>query len=323
MTRSLRIAVYCVAVPFGLVLALFLLSLLSHFGDALDLTVVCTLLWALVFLLGMVSVGVGAVALAVYAWKGLRDKSRPRRPVVVRTLCTAGLMVAYFVVGLLLALTLLRTVVFGPRQPSEDIHQAIGRKDPRIEEVLEFIEQDPEAVHARNFSGYTPLHYTARPAGRELAELLIARGADVNARSNTGRTPLHAAAHVDRATDVARLLIAHGAEINATNDEGEIPLHDAARWARVENVELLIAEGAELNLKNQAGDTPLDAAIRQWSVQVEVWEEGRWNGTAKSWERSIQKWEQCIALLRRHGAKTNTTTWPPQRPRSHHSGAGV
>jgi hypothetical protein len=119
MTRSLRIAVYCVAVPFGLVLALFFLSLLSHFGDALDLTVLCTLLWALIFLLGMVSVGVGAVALAVYAWKGLRDKSRPRRPVVVRTLFTAALMLAYFVVGFLLAGTLLRTVVFGPRQRHE------------------------------------------------------------------------------------------------------------------------------------------------------------------------------------------------------------
>jgi hypothetical protein len=74
------------------------------------------------------------------------------------------------------------------------------------------------------------------------------------------------------------------------------------------------AEGSELNLKNQAGDTPLDAAIKQWSVQVEVWEQGEWNGTAKSWERSIQEWEQCIELLRRHGAKTNSTTWPQQRP---------
>ena len=323
MTRSLRIAVSCVAVPFGLVLTLFFVSLLAHFGDALNVTLVCTLLWALIFLLGMVSVGVGAVALAVYAWKGLREKSRPRRPVVIRTLFTVALMVAYFVVGFFLAVTLCRTIVFGPRQPSEDIHQAIGRKDPRIEEVVQFLEQDPEAVHARDFSGYTPLHHAVRPGGRELAELLIARGADVNARSNTGRTPLHAAAHVDRATDVARLLIAHGAEVNATNDEGEIPLHEAARWARVENVELLIAEGAEVNLKNQAGDTPLDAAIKQWAVQVEVWEQGRWNGTAKSWERSIQEWEQCIELLRRHGAKANTTTWPQERPRSHQSGAGV
>ena len=313
MTRSLRIAVYCVAIPFGLVLALFFVSLLAHFGDALNLTVVSTLLWALVFLLGVVSVGVGAVALAVYTWKGLRDKSRPRRPVVVRTLFTAALMVAYFVVGLILAVTLCRTIVFGPRQPSEDIHQALGRKDPRIEEVLEFIEQDPEAVHARDFYGCTPLH-NAASYDKEFAELLIARGADVNARSKAGNTPLHSAAHVDRATDVPRLLIAHGAEINPTNDEGETPLHVAARWAYVETVELLIAEGAELNLKNQAGDTPLDAAIRQWACQVEVWNEGEWNGTAKTWERSIQEWEQCIELLRRHGAKTTSTTWPQQRP---------
>jgi ankyrin repeat protein len=222
-------------------------------------------------------------------------------------------MVAYFVVGFLLAVTLLRTVVFGPRRPSEDIHQAIARKDPRIEEVLAFIEQDPDAVHARDFNGYTPLHH-ATSHGKEFTELLIARGAEVNARSKAGHTPLHSAAGVDRAADVARLLIASGAQIDATNDEGETPLHLAARWGFVENVELLVTGGADLNLKSAAGDTPLDAAIRQWARQVQVWEQGEWNGTAASWERSIQEWEQCIALLRRHGAKTTSTTWPQERP---------
>jgi hypothetical protein len=209
---------------------------------------------------------------------------------------------------------MLRTIV-GPRRPSDSIHHAIGRKDPRIEEVARFLEEDSEAVHARDSSGCTPLHYAARSRGGDLAELLIARGADVNARSNAGDTPLHDAAGDDHATNVARLLLAYGAAINATNDEGETPLHLAARWACVENVRLLIAEGANVNVRNSAGDTPLDAAIRQWALQVDVWEQGEWNGTAENWDRCMQEWEQCIELLQRSGAGTTSTTWPQDRPR--------
>jgi hypothetical protein len=321
MRTTLPIAVYCVAAPFGLVLLLFFLGLLLQIGEAHDAAIVCALLWALSFLLGTISVAVGAAALVVYAWKGLRDNSRPRRPVVMRTLLTGAVMVAYFVVGLLLASVILKAVS-GPRRPSRGIIDATGRKDPRIEEVLAFIERDPDAVHARDRTGYTPLHYASRPDRRELAELLIAHGADVDARSNAGDTPLHNAASEDRATDVARLLIARGAEINAANDEGDTALHLAARWACAENVHLLVAEGANLHSQNSAGDTPLDAAVRQWARQVDVWQRGAWNGTAESWDCSMREWEQCIEILQRNGARTTSTTWPQDRPRRFDSGSG-
>jgi hypothetical protein len=131
---------------------------------------------------------------------------------------------------------------------------------------------------------------------------------------DAGDTPLHSVAGMDRATDVVRLLIAKGAEINATNNEGDTPLHLAAQWACEKNVQLLIAEGADLNLKNLAGDTPLDSAIRQWTRQVEGWEQGEWKGSSKRWHQSIGEWERCIELLRRHGAKTASTTWPQEKP---------
>ena len=37
---------------------------------------------------------------------------------------------------------------------------------------------------------YTPLHWATREGHKEIAELLIANGADVNAKADNGKTPL-------------------------------------------------------------------------------------------------------------------------------------
>src|SRR6059036_804266 len=65
--------------------------------------------------------------------------------------------------------------------------------------ALEQIEADPAIVNAYSHDGWTPLHLASFFGHREIAKLLLARGADVNARSRNTRfakenTPLHAAA---------------------------------------------------------------------------------------------------------------------------------
>ena len=56
----------------------------------------------------------------------------------------------------------------------------------------------------------------------EIAELLIAKGADVNAREKGGGTPLHQATYGDH-VEVAELLIVSGANVNAQDDGGYTP----------------------------------------------------------------------------------------------------
>ena len=90
----------------------------------------------------------------------------------------------------------------------------------------------------------------------------IAAGTDVDAKTG-GETPLHMAARFGQ-SQVAELLIAEGADVNAKNDEGKTALHEAAVNGHKEIAQLLIAKGADVNAKVASGPkqglTPLDAA---------------------------------------------------------------
>ena len=61
--------------------------------------------------------------------------------------------------------------------------------------------------------------------------------------------------------DIVELLIAKGADVNAKfEDDGSTPLHLAAWKGHFETAELLIAKGADVNAKIEDGRTPLDRA---------------------------------------------------------------
>lgn len=79
-------------------------------------------------------------------------------------------------------------------------------------------------------SGATPLHLAVLTDQGEVAEFLIARGADLNARARDqhGGAPLHWAAALGRLA-MAERLIAAGADLNAPDNHGYTPL-DATRY---------------------------------------------------------------------------------------------
>ncbi len=114
--------------------------------------------------------------------------------------------------------------------------------------------------------GGTPLHWVAT---KEIAELLIAEGADVNAKGYRDGTPLHPAAWYGH-KEVVELLIANGTDVNAERVvyDKTIPLHYAAMRGHKEIAELLIAKGANVNTKDNGGRTPLFRAT--WDGHKEV-----------------------------------------------------
>jgi ankyrin repeat protein len=114
--------------------------------------------------------------------------------------------------------------------------------------------------------GTTPLHV----APKDVAEVLITHGANINAQDEMGDTPvrravfvgdrqladllmeagaeldLHVATYTGRVEHVKRL-IAAGADINAQDDRGRRPLHFAIRGGHADIVEILASSGADLN----------------------------------------------------------------------------
>jgi ankyrin repeat protein len=74
---------------------------------------------------------------------------------------------------------------------------------------------DGAELETKDFRGWTPLHYAAYRGHKEIAELLIAKGANVNAKNNVGDTPLDLATHLSNpnaSPEIADLIRKQGAK---------------------------------------------------------------------------------------------------------------
>ncbi len=104
------------------------------------------------------------------------------------------------------------------------LHEAAAKGD--LEQVKQLIAQ--RANVNESDAGFTPLYVAVYKGHAAVAELLIARGADVNAKDEDGHTLLHpAAARGDK--NMAELLIARGGDVDAKTKHGETSLHWAAK----------------------------------------------------------------------------------------------
>ena len=159
-------------------------------------------------------------------------------------------------------------------------------------------------MNAIDDTHHTPLHMCNN---KEIAELLIDNGANVNAKTKrAGETPLFSATHgaaqghaksYQKYLKLTKMLLAKGADVNVKlrsgsmiNDDepyrdksGDTVLHQVVRSYSEKHAsevsELLIVNGAKINERNIRGNTPLDEAL-------------------------LNQRNKTANLLRKHGGKT-------------------
>jgi ankyrin repeat protein len=172
-------------------------------------------------------------------------------------------------------------------QASEALFAAVKAGD--VGQVGALMDAEPALVNARGSGDLTPLMTATYWGRREVADTLIARGAEVdlhaaaalglservagmldrnpeavNRHSADGWTPLALAAYFGQA-ETAQLLLERGADhgLASTNAMRNQPLHAAVAGKRVVLVELLLQAGADHGARDYNGWTPLNLAAHE------------------------------------------------------------
>jgi len=194
----------------------------------------------------------------------------------------------------------------------DSFFQVVG--EGNSEKVKALLKDIPDLVFSKGKHGWTPLHrtttYGTSYGKKDIAELLLAKGADVNAKDDSGDTPLHNAAEAGH-KDMAGLFLANGADVNAGDKYSSTPLHVAAREGHKDVAELLLAKGADVNARDSYGNTPLhDASYRGHTSMVElllangVDVNAMDNEGATSLYKALREGHKgTVKLLRQHGGR--------------------
>lgn len=113
-------------------------------------------------------------------------------------------------------------------------------------------------VEVRNAADENPLMLAALIGDKELCQLMIQKGGDVN---KPGWAPLHYAA-TNGHLEVMSLLLDEHAYIDAASPNNTTPLMMAAHYGTPAAVKLLLKAGADPMLKNDLGLSAMDFALR-------------------------------------------------------------
>lgn len=186
-------------------------------------------------------------------------------------------------------------------------------------------------INSTNNNGYTPLQSSIENCGRiddcakkEMFDLLIEKGADINA-GTSGRSTLQIAFLNNRKNMIDVLALkgvdVKNTDVNWKDERGRTALHIAAEWGDIRSASELIANGADINARDNDGRTPLHSAVGGGkNIVVLLIEKGadlnaldKWGSTpifralanAANAPALAQKYMEVFSLLLEKGANIN------------------
>jgi hypothetical protein len=117
-------------------------------------------------------------------------------------------------------------------------------------------------VNSRNSSKETVLMMLGEETTADIIWDLVNAGAKVNLKDDEGDTALIEAA-MEKNLPVLTALLHAGAKVDARNDEGQTALLLATSNDQIANIRALIRAGADMNARDKEGKTALDYAIKE------------------------------------------------------------
>ena len=159
----------------------------------------------------------------------------------------------------LLLTTIAAVVLVGCGSQPPDISIWGAASNGNIVAVKQHLAAGTDVNAKDGFADWTALHWAVQFGHKEIAELLIAKGAKLNVQNSLGYTPLDLAAMNDN-KEIADLLRKHGGISGAADS-----IHVAAAVGNIETVKQHLADGTDVNAKLKVGfkgTTPLDLAIK-------------------------------------------------------------
>lgn len=137
-------------------------------------------------------------------------------------------------------------------QPSFKLVNAIIRNDTA--EVNYWIENNDIDQCFVDKEGNNHLLIASREGHKEIVEILLKAGWDINYQNKEGTTALHVAARNGH-LDVVKCLIKNGVSVNTINKSGNTPLFYASSTRNLELVKFLVNNGANVNIFSEEKHT--------------------------------------------------------------------
>jgi uncharacterized protein len=127
-----------------------------------------------------------------------------------------------------------------------------------VKEMTELWTSNPALIDSKNENGHTPLILATYRGNAEVAKFLIEKSKNINETTDMGTALM--AAVVRENKDLAELLLMRGADPNLDDTKGLTALMYAAQFKNIDLVKMLLKYKADPKIKNQDGKTAYDFA---------------------------------------------------------------